>query len=309
MIKIAIVFLLFVSTNSYAEVYKWVDDKGKVHFSDKSPENTKADVIEYEHKERKKVDVKIKSIGFKLSTPQKEQIIKAVEDVYTAYNRLFYIRINEIVQINIKLFKTQEKFDKYYARLSRKPLKGARGVYFSRRKELIVRQLEDWESTMRTIRHEISHAVLRTFAPRSPKWLNEGLAEYFETLNIQNETIVFEAHVENEKKLQRLWKRKELPNLNEYFKMTNRRWISLAHNNDPVAYTMAWGVTSTLMSDKAGKGVITRLLQDLKRTHEHPTLAEIDKAYIGGIDSFELKWIQWAYDDERFENQDIYGDR
>lgn len=302
MTKITILFLLFSAFNAHAEVYKWVDDNGKVHFSDKSPGNTETDVIDYQHKERKKVDIKIDSIGFELGSSKKKQIIKAVDDVYSAYNKLFYIRINKVVKLNIKVFNTQEKFDKYYARVSNNPLKGARGVYFSRRNEFLVWLQEDWENTLRTIRHEISHAVLNTFAPKSPKWLNEGLAEYFETLNIQNENIVFGAHTENEKKLRRLWKRKKIPSLETYFKMTNRRWSRLAHNKSPVAYTMAWGLTSTLMSDKAGKGVVTRLLQDLKRTHKHPTLAEIDNAYVGGIETFEIKWIQWAFDDQRFKN-------
>lgn len=299
-----ILFIVLAFSNAHAELYKWVDDNGKVHFSDKSPENTKTDVIDYQHRERKKINVKIKSVDFSLEKSKRKQITQAVDDVYTAYNKLFYIRINKLVTIRIKIFESQANFDKYYTSISGNPLEGARGVYFSRRNELIVRQLDDWEMTLRTIRHEISHAVLNAFAPRTPKWLNEGLAEHFETLSIQNGNITFGVHPENEKKLRRLWKRKKLPSLETYFKITNRRWSQLAHNGSPVAYTMAWGLTSTLMSDKAGKGVVTRLLQDLKRTHKHPTLAEIDDAYIGGIETFEIKWIQWAFDDQRFENAD-----
>lgn len=41
MIRIALVaFMLILSTPSLAEIYRWVDNQGKVHFSDKKPTST-----------------------------------------------------------------------------------------------------------------------------------------------------------------------------------------------------------------------------------------------------------------------------
>jgi len=37
--------LLFISINSYAEIKKWVDEEGKVHYSDTSPNNINAKTI------------------------------------------------------------------------------------------------------------------------------------------------------------------------------------------------------------------------------------------------------------------------
>jgi glutaredoxin len=36
---------LFISTESAAEIYKWTDDKGKVHFSDKEPRHQKSSEV------------------------------------------------------------------------------------------------------------------------------------------------------------------------------------------------------------------------------------------------------------------------
>ncbi|MEZ5529595.1 MAG: DUF4124 domain-containing protein [Porticoccaceae bacterium] len=41
MIRIApVAFMLILSTSSLAEIYRWVDNQGKVHFSDKKPTST-----------------------------------------------------------------------------------------------------------------------------------------------------------------------------------------------------------------------------------------------------------------------------
>lgn len=38
--------LAVVQVNAYAEVYRWVDDRGRVQFSDQAPESKKAEVVE-----------------------------------------------------------------------------------------------------------------------------------------------------------------------------------------------------------------------------------------------------------------------
>jgi len=43
---IILIYLILFSNHSYSEIYKWIDDRGKVHFSDKEPVKHKADKIE-----------------------------------------------------------------------------------------------------------------------------------------------------------------------------------------------------------------------------------------------------------------------
>jgi hypothetical protein len=47
--------LLFISSTSYAEIYKWVDENGKVHYSDKKPDEDKLKVEQFEIKPPPKV--------------------------------------------------------------------------------------------------------------------------------------------------------------------------------------------------------------------------------------------------------------
>ena len=45
---ILLVSLLIIAIPSFAEIYKWVDEEGQIHFSDKKPENQVATEIEVE---------------------------------------------------------------------------------------------------------------------------------------------------------------------------------------------------------------------------------------------------------------------
>ena len=48
MMKIIIILLLLVVFPSQAEIYKWVDENGKVHFSDRKPESEKTEELKLE---------------------------------------------------------------------------------------------------------------------------------------------------------------------------------------------------------------------------------------------------------------------
>ena len=47
MIKSAAIFMLLMlcAINGYTEIYKWIDEKGKVHFSDKKPRDLESEEI------------------------------------------------------------------------------------------------------------------------------------------------------------------------------------------------------------------------------------------------------------------------
>lgn len=46
MIKLALCIFMFVSCGAYAEVYRWTDANGKVHFGDKKPKTAAEDITE-----------------------------------------------------------------------------------------------------------------------------------------------------------------------------------------------------------------------------------------------------------------------
>jgi tetratricopeptide (TPR) repeat protein len=44
--------------------------------------------------------------------------------------------------------------------------------------------------TTETLQHEITHFFVHYYYPQAPPWLNEGLARYFETMSLEDDTVV-----------------------------------------------------------------------------------------------------------------------
>ena len=73
-ILIVILFILFISEISFAEVYKWVDEKGVVHFTD--------DILQIPEKYRPKTEKMVLPEGKEETKSEGESIPKKKEDVY-----------------------------------------------------------------------------------------------------------------------------------------------------------------------------------------------------------------------------------
>ncbi len=59
------------------------------------------------------------------------------------------------------------------------------GLYSPMLKQLLIWNLPDRDSMMRTVRHEAFHQYLDQLVEDAPRWFNEGLAEYYELARIE----------------------------------------------------------------------------------------------------------------------------
>jgi tetratricopeptide (TPR) repeat protein len=59
------------------------------------------------------------------------------------------------------------------------------GLYSSTLKQLLIWNLPDRDTMMKTVRHEGFHQYLDRITGEAPRWLNEGLAEYYELAGIE----------------------------------------------------------------------------------------------------------------------------
>src|SRR5262245_29985686 len=93
-----------------------------------------------------------------------------------------------------RLFNTHEEYEQYYRRTSKDdspPL-----AYFSPSLNAIVLYNDEADVTLRqTLFHESSHQFLNRYTTDAPKWLNEGLAEYFEGWRMTSEGELVEKRV------------------------------------------------------------------------------------------------------------------
>jgi tetratricopeptide (TPR) repeat protein len=86
----------------------------------------------------------------------------------------------------VVVFASQRSFDPYVPRVNGKPI--TLGGYFYATEDLNLVALADGnrDESLRTIFHEYVHLVLDNVARGMPLWLNEGLAEYYSTFQVDD---------------------------------------------------------------------------------------------------------------------------
>ena len=67
-----LVLLLLVATASHAKIYKWVDEHGKVHFSDRQDHSVKQEVVNVKPRASKwsRFDIRIETVDLELTAEE-----------------------------------------------------------------------------------------------------------------------------------------------------------------------------------------------------------------------------------------------
>lgn len=157
----------------------------------------------------------------------------------------------------------------------------AAGLYrYADQRIVLWRQPEDSE-TFRTLRHEVTHALLHEFVGAPPLWLNEGLAEYFEGLQTAGSGGRVAGNA---------WYAELLALAGE-----GRLALALetlgagpeAFRNPRLAelyYAQSWALVDVLMASDNGQAVLARLLADLREAACRPfsSVQWLDQHYPGG---------------------------
>lgn len=100
-------------------------------------------------------------------------------DVYREFYDDLGLKRKNDNKISVRLFDTHDEFRSRFERLH--PGKRVPAAYFSPAMNALVLYNDEGNVTLRaTLLHECSHQFLNRYTYDAPKWINEGLAEYFE---------------------------------------------------------------------------------------------------------------------------------
>jgi hypothetical protein len=223
------IFLLAICTVSHsvqAEIYKWVDENGKVHFGDKKVRGAKQETVKLAKtsSDWARFDIKVKAEDVFLTESEMRHIVDGVNYVYEFFDKVLYFDIYKSVPVNILVLKDRQTYVNYLTGKSALSAAASYGVYFRDENQIIVYIREDREQTFRTIRHEVSHAIVDTIMPYAPAWINEGLAEQMETINRSSSGLYIESHSINRKSVARAVRRDSLTRITDFLKLPSDKW-------------------------------------------------------------------------------------
>lgn len=232
-----------------------------------------------------------------LSLATREKVTRGIQFLYNFYaTRLDYHFSREVV-VKIRIFGTTDLYRQYLD--TNYPLipKNWVGVYLSSVNEILVSMEPDEKSLFQNIFHETSHLLLSSRIKNCPNWINEGLAEYFEYMEVTNNGVVVKPQQVKDRRTKRWLISKNTPDIFSTFGWSNRDWNTADGNSESdEPRTIAWSVTSFLMSSEKGVDFLHNLMPYLTRYPGDPkaSLRAIDTYYAGGRRQFEKDWRNWT---------------
>jgi len=288
-------FTLINSSLSYAEIYKWVDGKGRVHFSDREINNVHQETVRPQVQASKwsRYDIKIEAEGVSLSQAEIEGILGDVNHVYEFHGRILHFDFYKTVPVKILLLKDKATYYRYLKKKTGKKPPSSYGIYYPKDNQIIVYLREDRGGTFRTIRHEVSHAIVDTITPYAPAWLNEGLAEQMETLTKTSGQLLITQHKVNNKSVVYQARKNQLIRVGDFLRLPSPKWRHKSVNRGSSLQAYAGEFVHFLLSTSPDRNFIVRLMHKFERGDRTISYHLVDQNYIGGIRSMEIKWNRW----------------
>lgn len=173
--------------------------------------------------------------------------------------------------LKIRLFATYDEYEEYYNR-GGGGLGGTPLAYFSRSLNSIVMYSDEEDVALRAVVfHEASHQYLNRYTYDAPKWINEGLAEYFEGWKVPEEgAAIRRAHLYDVALVQQALKSGEYLDPRKLVEMSRSDFNDFAKNNDNLHgylhYATAWSLVYYCLGVNGGgdKDSLLQYLNDLR---------------------------------------------
>ena len=148
------------------------------------------------------------------------------------------------------------------------------------------------DCTLEVVRHETSHLIAAALFGKLPKWLNEGLAEYFERMDVDGQAKIIRPSTYYLELLRQKLRQGTLPDLRKHLRLSRGQWL---RESERLRYGIAWSLVYYLMTDPRGRHLLASLL-DAKAEHRcqrFSTAKFLDSHYQGGIAALDHGWRRW----------------
>lgn len=223
------------------------------------------------------------------------QGLNALRQVY--HDTLGYTQAPE-VPLKGHYFCSEPAYEAYKRRLGASRVSGT-GFFSPHHQEIVVMSHAPHQGRQ-TLMHEASHALLRSQEASYSKWLNEGLAEYFEGASWDDHAgFQIQPQQVKDDRVKSLYRKGKLPTLAAYLKLNDRQWQNL-QSPVPVASTIAWSLIYFLMETPEHHEVIRALIADQQAGTS--SLESVSQHYPGGLLQLEQDWHQFIVAQRRIHN-------
>jgi hypothetical protein len=249
---------------------------------------------------------------YELTRPVEAGILFGVECLLETYTLTFGLDFPDDFKVTLVIFDDREKFNEYFR--DRFQSEALSDGYFSLGdNECVVWKNTDIKQMLNVLFHETQHLLMAHHYPDCPLWLNEGLSQYFQGLNVvgSNKRI----YITNDCKEWNVhWLRKGFPvEPKEYVNLDYDQWFELREKDATAAYSIGYAMTYYLMRSSQTREILKNIVLECRKDYDYeedivekngnkylrrkrlsrPSTEVLDEYYPGGYDKFEADWKRW----------------
>jgi hypothetical protein len=278
-----------------SKVYRFVGKDGVVSFSDREPAAAEANNLSKRYRRREQY-FRLRLLHDQAPNAVRMQahIMADTQQIFVFLTRHLEVENLRQVYLNLRLLPSKASFRAYRRKVAPTPNTTA-GFYMPSKNEAVVRLHKGRNGDQRTlevIRHESSHLIAAALFGNLPSWLNEGLSEYFERMEIQDLAKVIRPSPGFLKLLRKKLRHGNLPSLDRHLHLSNKQW---RRKDQSLSYGIAWSLIYYLMSEAEGRHFLAELLdaQAKHRCRPFTTSEFVEQHYRDGIAGLDREWREW----------------
>jgi hypothetical protein len=151
-------------------------------------------------------------------------------------------------------------------------------------------------STMRTLLHESSHAILNMELNRIPKWINEGLAEVFEYIQPNGNNITIGYNPGRMGLIKHQLQEGALRSFEENLMVSDLTWHNESARVERSYYNIAWSMMRFMLSSQEGITAVRHSLETCKKIicwQSAQIVEQFSQSYPGGMQQLDEDWRRW----------------
>ncbi|MEH6591876.1 MAG: DUF1570 domain-containing protein [Halioglobus sp.] len=240
---------------------------------------------------RYNADLKVTARGVELPRWLEPHLITAVDVMREGWQQLVVTDVPpQLMPIEIVFVADQLEFESMRQQLAPQ-LEGVSGFYSSQTGQAVVfYDARIIESVRRTAIHELSHLVTASYLGPAPRWLAEGMAEYYEPMYIARSGAALGPNRRHTDVLVL----ENTPGLLDFLQLSSEHWYGESGRQH---YATAWSVIFFLMDSPEGRQTLAHLLSTATANVCKPlSLEPLLGVYPGGFAQLEADWRQWLGD-------------
>ncbi|MEM9397035.1 MAG: DUF4124 domain-containing protein [Pseudomonadota bacterium] len=267
--------------------YQWRDEAGVMNFSDQPPELSAAAPTLIESGARE-FFITIKAESAALPEALEGSLRAGAKRTYDQWHSWLGQEALVRSHINLRFIGDQQSFNHLYGD-AHKSMR-AIGFYRMRTNEAVVLYSEPYRALAQaTAFHEMSHLITAWHLGPTPPWLNEGIAEYFETLQVQWQGAKFNASRQH----LRLLAERGIIDLDELLSLTGDTW---ATRDAYWHYANAWALVAFLQHSDRGRQTLRAVVREAHATRcdREADIRGPLLTYPGGLSQLHQELSDWV---------------